>query len=138
MHTEVVTEFAKYKKLGEQTLAQVTADALNYLPGTNSIALIVCHLHGNLLSCFTDFLTTDGEKPWRNRAAEFAEIRYTRPAVETLRAAGWAQLEATLAELADNDLQKLVAIKGKPMTVACHVGQMCCWGGRPAPGNGNI
>ncbi len=141
MHKEFVTEFAKYKKLGQQTLAQVTDEALNYVPGreANSIAMIICHLHGNLLSRFTDFLTTDGEKSWRNRAAEFAEISYARQEVETLWAAGWAQFEAALAELRDNDLQKMILIKGKPMTVgsalcralahvAYHVGQMVLLG----------
>ena len=141
MHKEFVTEFVKYKKLGQQTLAQVTDEALNHIPGTeaNSIAMIVCHLHGNLLSRFTDFLTTDGEKLWRNRAAEFAEIHYTREAVERLWAAGWAQLEMALSALDDNDLQRIVAIKGTPMTVdgalcralahvAYHVGQMVLLG----------
>lgn len=141
MLKEYVAELAKYKKLGHQVLMQVTDEALNYLPGSecNSIAIIVCHLNGNLLSRFTDFLTTDGEKPWRDRTAEFGKNHYTRQEVEALWTIGWSQIEITLAELTNDDLPKMVSIKGNSMTVdralcrtlahvAYHVGQMVLLG----------
>jgi uncharacterized damage-inducible protein DinB len=141
MLRDFAAEFAKYKTLGEQTLAQLSDEMLNYVPGpqANSIAMIVSHLHGNLLSRFTDFLTTDGEKPWRSRETEFAGMRYTRSEIETKWNAGWTQLERTLAEMTDNDLPKRVTIKGKEMTadralcralahVAYHLGQIVLLG----------
>lgn len=141
MSKEYRAEFAKYKKLGQKTLAQLSDAALNQVPSleANSIAMIVRHLHGNLRSRFTDFLTTDGEKPWRDRATEFAAVAYTRAEVERYWAAGWAQLEAALAELSEEDWRKIVMIKGQPMTaegavcralahVAYHVGQMVLLG----------
>jgi hypothetical protein len=75
MLKEYVAEFAKYKKLGIQTLAQLSDAALNVSPAAeaNSIGVIVRHLHGNLISRFTDFMTTDGEKEWRDRAAELKQ-----------------------------------------------------------------
>jgi len=141
MLKEYVGEFAKYKKLGIQTLAQLSDAALNVAPAAeaNSIAMIVRHLHGNLISRFTDFLTTDGEKEWRNRAEEFAEVNYARAEVEAYWTAAWAQLETVLAELSDDDLPKTVIIKGEVMTadaalcralahVAYHVGQIVLLG----------
>ena len=141
MLKEYIAEFAKYKKLGQKTLAQLSDETLNHVPSTeaNSMAMIVRHLHGNLRARFTDFLTTDGEKPWRDRATEFAVIPYTRAEVEGYWSAGWAQLEAALAELSEADLLKTVTIKGQPMTadgavcralahVAYHVGQMVLLG----------
>ena len=141
MLKEYVAEFAKYKKLGQKTLEQIPDEALNVIPGVaaNSMAMIVRHLHGNLLARFTDFLTKDGEKPWRDRATEFAVITYTRAEVEAYWSAGWTQLEAALAELSENDLLKTVTIKGQAVTadgalcralahVAYHVGQLVLLG----------
>src|SRR5215208_2774338 len=67
--------FTYYKNLGEKAINQVADEQINWRPNeaSNSIALIVHHLSGNMLSRFTDFLTTDGEKSWRNREAEFEE-----------------------------------------------------------------
>lgn len=141
MLRDYAAEFAKYKKLGEQTIAQLADDALNYVPGAeaNSIAMIVRHLHSNLCSRFTDFLTTDGEKPERNRAQEFSLTTYTRAEVEHYWAEGWTHLEAALASLSEDDLRQMVTIKGKVMTahgaicralahVAYHVGQIVLLG----------
>ncbi|MBL8168803.1 MAG: DUF1572 family protein [Acidobacteria bacterium] len=134
-------EFAKYKKLGSQTLAQLSDQALNVVPAaeTNSVAMIVRHLHGNLLSRFTDFLTTDGEKEWRDRTAEFAAVTYSRAEVEAYWTAAWKQLETSLADLTDDDLSKIVTIKEQAMTadaalcralahIAYHVGQIVLLG----------
>ncbi|HEX4946155.1 MAG TPA: DUF1572 family protein [Blastocatellia bacterium] len=141
MLTAYATELAKYKKLGEQTMAQLSEAALNHVPAAdaNSIAMIVRHLHGNLCSRFTDFLTTDGEKPGRNRGLEFSCTAYTRAEVEQYWAEGWAQLESVLSALTADDLHRIVTIKGKAMTandalcralahMAYHVGQIVLLG----------
>ena len=141
MLKEYVAEFGKYKKLGRQTLSQLSDEALNAIPAAeaNSIGMIVRHLHGNLISRFTDFLTTDGEKEWRDRSAEFAEAPYTRAEVEEYWSAAWAKLENAMAELSDDDLSKTVNIKGESMTadaaicralahVSYHVGQIVLLG----------
>jgi hypothetical protein len=141
MLKEYVAEFAKYKKLGSRTLAQLSEEALNVAPAAeaNSIGMIVRHLHGNLISRFTDFLETDGEKEWRCRAAEFAEVNYARAEVVAYWIAAWTRLETALAELSDDDLPKTVIIKGEAMTadaalcralahVAYHVGQIVLLG----------
>lgn len=141
MLTEYISEFAKYKKLGEQTIAQLSEEALNFVPSAeaNSIAMIVRHLHGNLCSRFTDFLTTDGEKPSRNRTEEFALTTYSHADVERYWQGGWEQLESALAALSDEDLRRVVTIKGKSVTadgaicralahVAYHIGQIVLLG----------
>ena len=137
MLKNLTAELQKYKSTGAKTLAQCSEEALNFIPAPelNSIAMIVRHLHGNLLSRFTDFLTTDGEKEWRDRSAEFRETNYTREEVETFWTQAWEHLEKSLAELSEADLPTTVSIKGKSMTaeaalfrtlahLAYHVGQI--------------
>ena len=79
-----VNEFTRYRETAEKAMDQVSDEALNRIPypDGNSIAMLVRHLTGNLASRFTDFLTTDGEKPWRNRDAEFETRTYTRGEVD--------------------------------------------------------
>jgi hypothetical protein len=137
MLKNLTAELQKYKSTGAKTLAQCSDEALNFVPAPelNSIAMIVRHLHGNLLSRCTDFLMTDGEKSWRDRSAEFSETTYTRVEVEQFWAEGWKVLEKSLASLSDEDLSTIVTIKGKSMTaeaalfrtlahIAYHVGQI--------------
>lgn len=137
MLKNIAAELQKYKTIGAKTLAQTSDATLNFVPGAdlNSIAMIVRHLHGNLLSRFTDFLTTDGEKDWRDRTAEFSETSYTRAEVEEFWAEGWDVLEKSLAELSEEDLSTIVIIKVQSMTaeaalirtlahIAYHVGQI--------------
>ena len=137
MLKNLTAELQKYKSTGTKTLAQCSDEALNFVPAPklNSIAMIVRHLHGNLLSRCTDFLTTDGEKSWRDRPAEFSETTYTRTEVEQFWAEGWEILEKSLASLSDEDMSTIVTIKGKAMTaesalfrtlahIAYHVGQI--------------
>ncbi len=139
MPKPLLTEFERYRLIGEKALAQVSEEDLNRLPGPigghNSIAMIVRHLGGNLLSRFTDFLTTDGEKPWRDRDAEFEERRYTQQEVLEWWNKGWQVLQAELAKLTDADLNRTVTIRGISLTVgealtrsvahvAYHVGQI--------------
>lgn len=110
-------EFLRYKTVGEKSLAQATDDALNRIPSAdgNSIAMIVRHISGNLVSRFTDFLTADGEKPWRKRDTEFETRAYSRAEVDDLWRRGWAALEKELASLSDADLAKTVHIRGEAM-----------------------
>lgn len=130
-------EYERYDGFIRRVLAQVDEEGLNRIPvdGGNSIGMLVNHLHGNLLSRFTDFLTSDGEKPWRQREEEFAEVHITRSqAIERWNAA-FHVVCAALDDLSDADLEKTVSIRGVPMTVAealqrsvahvsYHVGQM--------------
>ena len=80
MITDFASEFAKYKTTAETAFARMDEDGLNRVPATeaNSIAMLVRHMSGNLRSRFTDFLTSDGEKPWRQRDDEFVTRAYSR------------------------------------------------------------
>jgi hypothetical protein len=111
--------FRYYKSLGEKAMAQLNDEELLTQPSeaSNSIALIVHHLSGNMLSRFTDFLNSDGEKPWRNREEEF-QIAY--PDKKSLLEAwekGWACLLDTLAKLKPEDLSKIIYIRNEGQTV---------------------
>ena len=111
--------FRHYKSLAEGAMEQVADDQLLAVLDSeaNSIAVIVKHMSGNLRSRWLDFLTTDGEKPSRDRDAEFEDPPSTR---ETLLAAwedGWQCLFTALEPLAEEDLQRTVTIRGKPHSV---------------------
>lgn len=112
-------EFARYRVLAEGAMAQVGDDALNRVvaPDGNSIAMIVRHISGNLTSRFTDFLLTDGEKPWRDRDAEFEARTYTRAEVDAMWASGWGVLVRAIEVLTDGDLEREVRIRGVRFTV---------------------
>lgn len=131
------SEYARYRELAEKALAQMPDGELNRVPApdANSAAMIVRHMSGNLVSRFTDFLTDDGEKPNRNRDAEFDERDYTRAEVNALWAKGFDVLEEAIGSLTDADLERTVAIRQQQMTVhaalsrsmahlAYHVGQI--------------
>ena len=111
--------FAYYKKLAERAMDQLTDDQLfATLDGeANSIAIIVKHMSGNMLSRWTDFLTTDGEKPNRNRDAEFEAPPATRAALLATWGAGWACLFSALQPLTDADLARTVTIRGEVHSV---------------------
>ena len=83
--------------------------------GGNSIAVIAWHLSGNLASCFTDFLTSDGEKPWRQPEEEFAASAVTRDGLLEKLERGWTVLLSTLAALSDIHLQQAVTIRGRSL-----------------------
>jgi uncharacterized damage-inducible protein DinB len=112
-------QFAYYKLLGEKTFAQLTDDELHwqYNADTNSVATIVKHLWGNMRSRWTDFLTTDGEKEWRDREAEFDNDRPTRESMLARWEAGWACLFTALDGLAETDLERIVHIRNQGHTV---------------------
>ena len=92
--------FNYYKSLGENAMAQTSDESLSWSPDekSNSISVILKHLHGNMLSRWSDFLTSDGEKPWRNRDGEFEESKDTREHLLNL----WNDNELRLAVRAWN------------------------------------
>lgn len=116
---DALAVFRQYKLLGEKAMAQVSDDQLNAVldPEMNSIAVIVKHLAGNMRSRWTNFLTSDGEKPDRNRDSEFVEPPATREDLTRLWEDGWARLFAALEPLSDADLGRTVTIRGEPHSV---------------------
>ena len=135
---DLVRTFRNYKALGDRALAQVSDGDLHTLidGDANSIAVIVKHLAGNLRSRFTDFLTTDGEKPDRDRDAEFEMAeRVSRDDINRWWEHGWAIALGSLESLTPADLERTVTIRGEPFLVveavnrlaahaAYHVGQI--------------
>lgn len=111
--------FRYYKTLTERAMEQVGDDQLfAVLDGEmNSIALIVKHMAGNMRSRWTDFLTTDGEKPDRDRDAEFCGPPATREAVTEMWEDGWGRLLGTLESLTDADLGRSITIRGEAHSV---------------------
>lgn len=134
---ESLSLFRYYKKLGEEAMAQATDEQLFAAldPESNSIAIIVKHIAGNMRSRWTDFLTSDGEKPDRHRDTEFEDAPPSREALMTLWEAGWDRVFGALEPLSDADLRRTVTIRGEAHSVmqainrqiahyACHVGQI--------------
>lgn len=107
------------KKLAERAMAQVTDEQLFAVldEEMNSIAIIVKHMAGNMRSRWTDFLTTDGEKPDRHRDSEFVEPPPTREGVMQLWEEGWGGVFAALEPLAENDLSRRITIRGEAHSV---------------------
>ena len=115
----IEAEYRRYKTLGEGAINQLADSQLAQVPGTgNSIVTIVWHLAGNLKSRFTDFLTADGEKPWRDRDSEFLAREVSRKELQAKWEDGWRMLFAALTDLSDVDLGRTVTIRGEPHTVA--------------------
>jgi uncharacterized damage-inducible protein DinB len=117
---DLTHEFRRHKALADRALAGLTDEAYFRRPGeaVNPPALIVKHLAGNLRSRWTDFLTTDGDKPTRDRDGEFVLTgEDTRAALTAAWEAGWGALFAALAGLTDADLGQAVTIRGEPHTV---------------------
>ena len=112
-------EFAQARRLAERAVAQMPAADLGWLPDerSNSVAMLMKHVGGNLRSRFTDFLTTDGEKPDRDRDSEFRNDVADKDAVFAKWRSGWECLESSLASLAPGDLNREVTIRGEPHTV---------------------
>lgn len=112
--------FAAQKKIADSAIAQLTIDQLHQRidPGGNTVAAIIKHVAGNLTSRFTDFLTTDGEKPWRDRDAEFIDDLPDRAAILARWEHAWSILHAAIAALAPADLSRTITIRAEPHTVA--------------------
>ena len=117
--TDVRVQFEKMKQLAEGAIAQVTDDQLlaSLDPESNSLAVIMKHMAGNLRSRFTDFLSTDGEKANRNRDGEFEVDTATRAQIMADWESGWTVLFATLQTLTADDLLRDVFIRGERHSV---------------------
>ena len=113
--TNVKQQFEYYKMLGEKTFEQLPEDALfwHYNAESNSIATVVKHLWGNMLSRWTDFLTTDGEKEWRQREQEFDNDIQTKEELLDKWQAGWSCLFAALDSLTENNWDNIVYIRNQ-------------------------
>jgi len=111
--------FRYYKKLAERAMEQVTDEQLFAAldEETNSIAIVVKHMAGNMRSRWTDFLTADGEKPDRDRDTEFVNPPATREALLRAWEDGWERVFGALEPLRDADLGRTVAIRGEPHSV---------------------
>ena len=115
----VTAEFAKAREFAERAVEQMPAGDLAWRPDErgNSVSMLMRHLGGNLRSRFTDLLTTDGEKPDRDRDSEFRNDVTDREAMLAKWRAGWECLDRALAELEPADLNRTIAIRGEPHTV---------------------
>lgn len=115
----ITGEYRRYKALADAALEQVPESALGQPgpSGGNSLATICWHVAGNLQSRFTDFLTSDGEKSWRQREEEFAARRGSRAELMAKWSQGWDVLLATLTDLTDADLTKSITIRGQALSV---------------------
>jgi hypothetical protein len=114
-----IQRLLSYKRLGDSTFSQLQEPDFHYTPnaGSNSISVIIRHLHGNMLSRWTNFLTEDGEKPDRNRDAEFTPPPLTKDALIALWEEGWDCLLTTLRSLREEDLLKTITIRHEPLIV---------------------
>ena len=135
--TGAIASFQANKGWADKAIAQLPDDKLHIAldANTNSIAVIMKHVAGNLLSRWTDFLTTDGEKPDRDRDSEFFDTFGSRAELLEYWERGWARLFTTLRGLTMADLERTVTIRGEPHSVplaverslghACyHIGQI--------------
>jgi hypothetical protein len=134
-------EFRDYKALGDKTFVQLEEKDFHFQPNVecNSIAIIIQHLHGNMLSRFTNFLNEDGEKQWRQRDDEFEIHSFTKEQLLKLWEEGWQIVLNTIESLRPEDLSKTIFIRSKPHSVmaainrqlthyASHVGQIILLG----------
>ena len=130
-------QFQFYKSLGEKTIAQLDDDQLfwQYNNESNSIAVIIHHLSGNMKSRWTDFLHSDGEKPWRNRDHEFEDVLQERSEIMSAWNEGWETLFNALDEINEHNLDQIIYIRNQEHSIieaihrqlphyAYHVGQI--------------
>lgn len=115
----VIRRVLYYKKLGDKAFDQLSEADFHYRPNevSNSIATIIQHMAGNMLSRWTNFLTEDGEKEWRQRDEEFAIHNYSKQELLALWEKGWTCFLQALESLTENDLLKTVTIRHEPLTV---------------------
>ena len=115
----VIKRFKQYKSLGDKTLEQLEEEHLfwQYNDESNSIAIIVQHMWGNMLSRWTNFMTEDGEKEWRERDTEFEKVIKTKEELIIKWDAGWDCLFDALHSLKSEDLDKTIYIRKEPLNV---------------------
>lgn len=117
--TAIEGEFRRYRELAEGAAAQLADDELHLRHGDgNSVATLLQHVGGNLRSRFTDFLSSDGEKPWRDREEEFHDQGTSREDLFATWNGGWSVLVQTLSYLGDADLDRRVTIRNAGLSVA--------------------
>lgn len=132
-----LSRFKEYKTLGDKTFDQLTEEDFFFQPNdsSNSIAIIIQHVHGNMLSRWTNFLEEDGEKTWRQRDEEFEVHKVSKEYLIQIWEEGWTVLFNTLHSLKTEDLTRQVTIRQQPLTVidainrqlahySMHVGQI--------------
>ena len=114
-----IKQFQYYKSLGNKTIAQLSDQQLfwKYNNESNSIAMIIKHIAGNMLSRWTDFRTTDGEKDWRNRELEFVDDIKTNTEIIAYWEKGWACLFDALNSITDDDLEEIIYIRNQGHTI---------------------
>ncbi|MGH7468545.1 MAG: DUF1572 family protein [Longimicrobiales bacterium] len=119
MLDDIAFVYRQQRRLAEAALQQLNDAQFFHVadPESNSIAVIVKHVGGNLRSRWTDFLTADGEKADRNRAGEFVTTNQSRSDIMSIWSLGWQRLEDTIASLSPADLQSTVTIRGEPHSV---------------------
>lgn len=112
-------EYRRYKGLAEATFEQLTVAELAHVAGPegNSVITLVWHISGNLKSRFTEFLTSDGEKPWRQRDSEFDLRTVNHSELRQKWEEGWTVLFTALQDLSDADLGRMVSIRGQALPV---------------------
>jgi hypothetical protein len=115
----IISRLKYYKELGDKTFEQLSDLDFHYQPNaaSNSIALIIQHLHGNMLSRWTNFLKEDGEKDWRQRDEEFVIHDYTKYQLLQLWDAGWECFLNALESLKKKDFSKTIYIRNEPLSV---------------------
>jgi hypothetical protein len=126
--SSAIKQFEYYRLLGEKTMGQLTNEQLFWQPnaGSNSIAIIVQHLWGNMRSRWTDFLTTDGEKEWRNRDAEFETHITTREQLLEKWNEGWNCLFTALNSLTGDQLETIIYVRNMGQTVTDAINRQLC------------
>lgn len=114
---DVIKRFNNYKQLGDKTFDQLKEEDFFFLPSpdSNSIAIIIQHMYGNMLSRWTNFLTEDGEKSWRKRDAEFEPAQTSKDDLLSLWNEGWKCLLQTLESLKEEDVMKTIHIRTEPL-----------------------
>jgi len=137
MTESAIKQFKSYKSLGDKTFAALNEDEFYFThnPDDNSIATIIKHMSGNMISRWTNIFTEDGEKSWRNRDAEFVPEVLSKTELLEKWEKGWQTLFTTLESLDESDLTKIIYIRNEAHTVedailrqlchyAYHVGQI--------------
>ena len=116
---DVIKRLQTYKELGDKTFEQLEEKDFCFQPSSesNSIAIIIQHMHGNMMSRFTNFLTEDGEKPWRKRDEEFEVNATTKEELLSFWNIGWNCVFNAIQTLQPADLTKTIYIRTEPLTV---------------------
>ncbi len=124
----VIKQFEYYKSLGDKTFSQLSNDQLfwEYHDESNSIAIIVKHIVGNMLSRWTNFLTEDGEKEWRERDHEFVNTFSNKEDILIYWNKGWNCLFDAIRPLKKEDLEKIVYIRNQGHTVSEAINRQLC------------